>query len=238
MWAKASILGSTHMSRSMLLHIRQVRPKGLVPWQMNPLELILEQRAQLRGNPVMGDQQAKVVCKRDQVSIEQPVRSCRERDPVLDNVGTAGLDRPDMSSLRFGLPASIDHLEPGNGTGVFVRVTDLPSKACIANLSIHQDLLDSSLQANSNRGRSESPGPPRYSPCCPHRGAALGTLSSRRPIFQRWPDSCLESGIARRCRRHSLTPSSYRTRPSCASDVARPTSAPPSSSRKRRAPRC
>jgi hypothetical protein len=50
-----------------------------------------------------------------------------------------------MGCLSFGLAASIDHLEPSNGARVFVSVTDLTPKTCIANLSINQDLFDFSL---------------------------------------------------------------------------------------------
>jgi len=90
----------------------------------------------------VGDKQGVVVRERDQVSIEKPVCSCRKRDSILDDIGPACLNRPNMGCLSFGFAASIDHLEPSNGACAFVSITDLPPKTCIANLSVYQDLFD------------------------------------------------------------------------------------------------
>jgi hypothetical protein len=47
-----------------------------------------------------------------------------------------------MGGLGFGFAPAIDHPKPSNGARVFVGVTDLPAKTCIANLSINQYLFD------------------------------------------------------------------------------------------------
>jgi hypothetical protein len=99
----------------------------------------------------VGDQQAVIVGDRDQVSVEEPMRGGGKRDSVLDDIGSASLDRPDMGSLHFCPAATIDDTQLGYRASIAVRIAYMTPEVCVSYFAIHQDLNDFSLLLFSRR---------------------------------------------------------------------------------------
>ena len=70
----------------------------------------------------MRHQQAVLIRQRNEMTIEQPMHGCRQRDPVLYAIRSAALNRPDMRRLRLGPPAAVDQLPPGHRVARVVGV--------------------------------------------------------------------------------------------------------------------
>ncbi len=110
---------------------------GLAGWR--------EQLTELRGNLVVRDEKSETIVETYQMTVEQPVGRRREGDAVLDLVGAALGDRPDVRRLRLGLPAAVDDAQPSHGTSVVVGVEYEASERGVADPAIDEHLLAAPL---------------------------------------------------------------------------------------------
>ena len=76
-------------------------PIGLPARQSDSFKLIGEELLKVSRNLVVRHEQAVVVGHPDEVAVEEPVNGARERQAVLDDVGTAIRYRPDMGGLHL-----------------------------------------------------------------------------------------------------------------------------------------
>ena len=76
-------------------------PISLLCRKSYSVELVLEQLLEVARDLIVRDEQPVVIRHRDQLAVEQPVDGPGERNPVLDDIGTALGDRPNMSRLHL-----------------------------------------------------------------------------------------------------------------------------------------
>src|ERR1700722_6258030 len=100
----------------------------------------------------MGDQETIVVGQGYEVAIKQPVRGSGQCQAVLDNIGSARRDRPDVRGLRFRLAPAVHHPQSRHRATIVIGVTDLSPEISVTNLSIEKDLFDLPLLLLDRRG--------------------------------------------------------------------------------------
>jgi len=76
-------------------------PQALILWEVDPFHLILEERTELAGHFVVGNQQLIFIRQRDEMTVKEPVDGSRKGYPILHNVGSTLTHAPYVRGLNF-----------------------------------------------------------------------------------------------------------------------------------------
>jgi hypothetical protein len=92
-----------------------------------------------------------VVTNRNEVPVEQPMNGCRQRNTVLNHVGSSVRNRPNVRRLRLHVASDVQYAQPRHSTPALVSFANQPPKTRIAYGPVRQYPFDAALAVLSGR---------------------------------------------------------------------------------------